>query len=110
MRQFRLTDLKEELRARGIPEYARRLAKQYPMDPMKRKAERNPEELEFMNEVGRKVRNNYKFGIDFQSDMEHVAGVISSTCRDIGIEIPIIIGGLAVEIDTQGHILPMILI
>jgi len=51
-----MKELEKDLRARGIPEYARELAAKYGYDSLKRKAARNPEELELMREIRRKSR------------------------------------------------------
>jgi hypothetical protein len=57
MRRISMKELEEDLRARGIPEYARKLAEKYGYDSLKRKAARNPEELELILEVRRKKRH-----------------------------------------------------
>jgi len=53
MRYFLMSELEKELRERGMPEYARKLAEKIGYDPLKRKAARNPEELELILEVRR---------------------------------------------------------
>ena len=49
-----MSEMEKELRERGIPEYARKLAEKFECDPLERKAARNPGELKLIREVKRK--------------------------------------------------------
>ena len=39
---------------------------------------------------------SWTYGNSLRYDLQHVASVIAITCRDLGIEIPIVVGGAAV--------------
>lgn len=45
------------------------------------------------------------YGADLREDLTFVAGVISTTCREFGSVIPVIVGGFAVELYTMGQYL-----
>jgi hypothetical protein len=58
MKRIVKAQLEEELRARGIPEYARRLAARFGYDAERRKRLRNPDEQDLIDEARRKVRHS----------------------------------------------------
>jgi len=53
MRKYKLSELQEELRARGIPELAEKLKKKTGYDPVARKLRRNPREAKAAYRVRR---------------------------------------------------------
>ena len=59
------------------------------------------EELRALAEQKAKLFDR-EYGADRYSDMIYIASVITSACRQLGVEIPVIVGGLAVEIYTSG--------
>lgn len=53
MRKYKLSEMQEELRARGIPELSEKLKKEIGYDPVARKLRRNPGEAEAAYRVRR---------------------------------------------------------
>jgi len=51
MRQFRLKELQEELKEKGIPELSRRLRRETGYSARRRKLRRNPEEAKSLYEA-----------------------------------------------------------
>ncbi len=56
MRRIVKRELDIELRARGVPEFARRLTARYGYDPVQRKLARNPDEQALIDEARQNVR------------------------------------------------------
>jgi len=50
----------------------------------------------------RLLLEDYAYGENALHDLIHVASIITSTCLDLGIECPVVVGGLAVETYTNG--------
>lgn len=46
--------------------------------------------------------SDHEYGADDYDDMIHIASVITSVCQKLEVEIPVIVGGLAVETYTSG--------
>lgn len=53
MRRYKLSEMQDELRARGIPELAERLKRETGYDPVARKLRRNPREAKAAYRVRR---------------------------------------------------------
>jgi hypothetical protein len=53
MRSYKLSELQEELRARGIPELSEKLKREIGYDPLARKLRRNPREAKAAHHVRR---------------------------------------------------------
>jgi len=53
MRRYRLSELQNDLKARGMPEFAEKLKKKTGYDPVARKLRRNPGEVEAARRVRR---------------------------------------------------------
>ncbi|HOF88689.1 MAG TPA: hypothetical protein PLZ36_11395 [Armatimonadota bacterium] len=58
MKRIIKKELDQELRARGLPEFARELAARYGYDPMQRKLARNPDEQALIDEIRGQIRHS----------------------------------------------------
>jgi hypothetical protein len=45
----------------------------------------------------------HAYGDNFSEDLTHIAQVITAACQEMGVDIPVVVGGFAVEFYTMGE-------